>query len=121
LLVEDSLTTREFERSLLEAHGYAVETAVDGVDGLEKVRGDHKFDLVVTDIEMPRMNGFDFCEELRRQPELHELPIVVVTTMDKEEEKRRGIEAGAQAYIIKGAFNQNALLQTIEKLIGTVE
>ena len=121
LLVEDSLTTREFEHSLLEAHGYVVEMAVDGMDGLEKVRGEQKFDLVVTDIEMPRMNGFDFCKALRQQPEFAELPIVVVTTLDKEEEKRRGIEAGAQAYIIKGAFNQNTLLETIERLIGVVE
>jgi chemotaxis protein histidine kinase CheA len=117
LIAEDSLTTREFERSLLEAQGYDVETAVDGLDALEKVsRAD--FHLVVSDIQMPRMNGFEFCRNVRQQPEHKELPFVFVTTLDKDEEKRKGIEVGAQAYIVKGAFNQENLLQTIERLIG---
>jgi len=117
LIVEDSLTTREFERSLLQAQGYEVETAVDGLDALEKL-GQGKFDLIVSDVEMPRMNGFEFCRNVRQRTEFQELPLVFVTTLDKDEEKRRGIEVGAQAYIVKGAFNQQNLLEAIERLIG---
>jgi len=117
LVVEDSLTTREFERSLLEANGYEVETAVDGLDALDKV-GRATFDLVVADVEMPRMNGFEFCQALRQREAFKQLPVVIVTTRDKEEDKRRGLEVGAQAYIVKSAFNQNHLLETIERLVG---
>lgn len=117
LIAEDSLTTREFERSLLQAQGYEVETAVDGLDALEKL-SQSKFDLIVSDVEMPRMNGFEFCRNVRQRPEFQELPVVFVTTLDKDEEKRRGIEVGAQAYIVKGAFNQQSLLEAIERLIG---
>jgi two-component system chemotaxis sensor kinase CheA len=117
LIAEDSLTTREFERSLLQAQGYEVETAVDGLDALEKL-GQGKFDLIVSDVEMPRMNGFEFCRSVRQRPELADVPVVFVTTLDKDEEKRRGIEVGAQAYIVKGAFNQQSLLEAIERLVG---
>ncbi len=117
LIVEDSITTREFERNLLEAHGYEVDTAMDGVDALEKVeRG--PFDLIVCDIEMPRMNGFDFCRNLRQREQFKALPVVIVTTRDKDEDKRQGVEVGAQAYIVKAAFNQDSLLDTIQRLIG---
>jgi len=117
LVVEDSLTTREFERSVLEAQCYEVETAVDGLDALQKL-AHGKFDLVVSDIEMPRMNGFEFCRSLREQPEFKNLPLVFITTLEKDEDRRRGIEVGAQAYIVKGAFDQNNLVETIERLIG---
>ncbi len=120
LIAEDSLTTREFERGLLEAEGYQVETAVDGLDALDKVtRG--KFDLVVSDIEMPRMNGFEFCQNLRQRAECQALPLIFVTTLARDEDKRRGIEVGAQAYIVKSAFNQNSLLEAITRLLGPAE
>jgi CheY-like chemotaxis protein/chemotaxis signal transduction protein len=117
LVAEDSYTTREFERSLLEGHGYEVETAVDGLDGLEKL-SKGRFQLVVSDVQMPRMDGFEFCRNIRQRPEWADLPLVFVTTLDKDEEKRRGVEVGAQAYIVKGAFDQSSLLETIERLVG---
>jgi len=117
LVVEDSLTTRELEKSILGAHGYAVETAVDGLDALEKL-SQGEFHLVVCDIEMPRMNGFEFCKTLRQQPEHKDLPVVFVTSFGKEDQKRRGIEVGAQAYIVKSAFDQANLLEVVERLIG---
>lgn len=116
LVIEDSMTTRELERNILEAQGYAVETAVDGIDALEKVSKED-FDLVVADIQMPRMDGFEFCKTLRQQPERKDLPVVFVTALEKEEERRRGIEVGAQAYIVKKDFKQQNLLETIERLI----
>ena len=116
LIVEDSLTIRELEKGILEADGYKVETAVDGLDALEKI-AKGRFDLVISDIEMPRMNGFEFCKSLRQQSKYQDLPVIFVTTLSKDEEKRKGIEVGAQAYIVKGAFDQNHLLQTIKLLI----
>jgi two-component system chemotaxis sensor kinase CheA len=117
LIAEDSMTTREFERHLLESHGYDVDTAVDGVDGLDKLlKG--QYDLVVSDVQMPRMDGFEFCRNIRLRPDCNELPVIFVTTLDRDEEKRKGIEVGAQAYIVKGAFDQTNLLQTIDRLIG---
>ena len=117
LIVEDSLTSREMERNILEAHGYHVQTAVDGLDALEKL-AQKPVDLVVSDVEMPRMGGFEFCQTLRQRLETKDLPVIFITSLDKEEEKRRGIEAGGQAYITKGRFDQNQLLQTIERLVG---
>ncbi len=117
LIVEDALSTREVERSILEGEGYQVDTAVDGVDALDKVAVT-KYDLVVTDVQMPRMDGFELCEAIRKNPEYDDVPVVVVTALEKEEDKRRGINSGAQAYIVKSAFDQGNLLDTIERLIG---
>ena len=117
LIVEDSLTVREVERSILEAKGYAVETAVDGLDALEKLRL-QPFDLIVSDVQMPRMDGFELCRTLRQRPEYKEVPLIFVTALEQEEEKRRGIEVGAQAYIVKRTFDQANLLDAIERLIG---
>ncbi|MBI1870018.1 MAG: hybrid sensor histidine kinase/response regulator [Chlamydiae bacterium] len=117
LVVEDSLTTRELERGILQAQGYEVETAVDGMDGLAKL-SQGKFNLIVSDVQMPRMDGFEFCKTLRQNPNYKELPFVFVTALEKEEEKRKGIEVGAQAYIVKGAFDQSNLLQAIDQLVG---
>lgn len=80
--------------------------------------GQEQYDLIVTDIQMPRMNGFEFSQTVKKDEKYKDLPIIIVTTMDKEKDKRHGIEVGAQAYIVKNAFDQSNLLDTIERLIG---
>ncbi|MEW6324266.1 MAG: hybrid sensor histidine kinase/response regulator [Nitrospirota bacterium] len=115
LVVEDSLTTRELERGLLESRGFSVDTAADGLEALQKV-AQGSFDLVLSDIEMPQMNGFDLCRALRASDATKAIPVVFLTTLEKESDKRRGIEVGAQGYIVKNAFNENILLQTIDQL-----
>ncbi len=117
LIVEDSLTTRELERSIFEASGYQVETARDGIEALEKIQK-NQFDLVVADIQMPRMDGFELTRKLKMDERYKELPVVIVTSLEKEEEKKKGIEVGANAYILKSAFDQVSLLEVVERLIG---
>jgi len=117
LVVEDAISTRELEKSILEAEGYSVDTAVDGMDALDRVMRS-EYDLVVTDINMPRMDGFEFCETMKKNEKLQEIPVVVVTSLETEDEKRKGIRVGASAYIIKTSFDQTNLLDTIERLIG---
>lgn len=118
LVVDDTMTTRELEKSILEARGYVVDTAVDGLDAVEKL-AHQTYDLVVTDIQMPRMDGFELCKTLKNSKEHAQMPVVMVTGLEKEEDKRRGIDAGADAYIIKSTFNQSNLLETIARLIGS--
>jgi two-component system chemotaxis sensor kinase CheA len=117
LVVEDAFSTRELEKSILETHGYFVDTAVDGLDALDRVTSS-RYDLIVSDIEMPRMDGFKLCEALKKNDEYKDIPVVMVTTLQKEEDKRRGIEIGAAAYLVKSTFNQMDLLDTIERLVG---
>jgi len=117
LVVDDSLTTRELERNILEASGYDVHVAVDGLDGLSKV-SERMFDLIISDIQMPRMDGFQMVEKLKQNDQYRNIPVVIVTALQKDEEKRRGIEVGASAYIAKSSFDQMTLLDTIEMLIG---
>jgi chemotaxis protein histidine kinase CheA len=117
LVVEDSLTTRELERGMLESRGFIVETASDGLEALEKL-AQGSFDLVLSDVEMPRMNGFDLCRALRANDNMKNIPLVFVTTLEKESDKRKGIEVGAQAYIVKNAFHEGNLLQTINQLVS---
>lgn len=117
LVVEDSLIARDLERTILESAGFQVEAAVDGVEALEKL-GAGDFDLVITDIEMPRMDGFELLERIRAQERTRGLPVIVVTNREKAEDKRRGMELGADAYILKSSFNQASLLETIRRLIG---
>ncbi len=116
LVVDDSITTRELERSILESAGYHVDVAVDGKDGLEKCMR-RRYNLVVTDVEMPKMDGFELTAQLRKEENYKEVPIIIVTALEKEEDKRRGIEVGVDAYIVKTAFDQSNLLDTIERLI----
>jgi chemotaxis protein histidine kinase CheA len=117
LVVDDSLNTREIEKDVLEAHGYVVTLAEDGLDGLRKARqGD--FDAVLTDVEMPRMDGFSLTAALRVEKKYHDRPIIIVTSLAREEDKRRGIEVGADAYIVKGDFEQTNLVNTLRSLIG---
>ena len=117
LVVDDSLNTREIEKSILEAHGYEVDLARDGIEALSMVQ-DKPYDMIVTDLDMPRMDGFTLVERLRQEPNHAHIPIVIVTSREKEEDRKRGIEVGADAYILKGGFDQSNLIDTIESLIG---
>lgn len=117
LVVDDSINTREIERSILESYGYRVTLAEDGMDGLEKARG-FGFDAVITDVEMPRLDGFSLTETLRKEESYKHTPIIIVTSREKEEDKRRGAQVGADAYIVKGSFDQSNLLETVQNLIG---
>ena len=116
LLVEDSLPIRTQVRRILEGAGYRVTTAVDGSDGLEKLEED-TFDAVVSDVEMPNLDGLRLTAQIRQQPKYGNLPIILVTTLAKDEDKRRGALAGASAYITKGDFDQSLLIQTLRRLI----
>ncbi|MBW3614807.1 MAG: response regulator [Actinobacteria bacterium] len=115
LLVEDTITTRALERSILEAAGYQVAVAVDGADGWRLLQ-EEGADLVVSDVNMPRMDGLALCEAVRSSSRFRELPFVLVTSLASEEDRRRGVEVGADAYIVKGDFDQGLLLETIERL-----
>ncbi len=117
LVVDDSLNTREIEKDLLEAHGYQITLAEDGLDGLQKARS-QRFDAILTDVEMPNMDGFSLTAALRQDERYRHTPIIIITSREKEEDKRRGIEVGADAYIIKGSFDQNNLLDTLKNLLG---
>ena len=116
LVVDDALTTRELEKHILESAGYEVDTAIDGLDALEKV-AQKGYDLLVVDIKMPRLDGFELTKRLKANKKYHDIPIVIVTTLDKDEDRKRGIEVGADAYITKSAFDQANFLGTIESLI----
>jgi two-component system chemotaxis sensor kinase CheA len=116
LLVEDSIATRTQEKRILESAGYEVVTAVDGVDGFNKLQS-RPFDAVISDIQMPNLDGLGLTERIRNHREYNEIPVVLVTTLASDEDRRRGAEAGANAYITKGSFNQEVLLETLERLI----
>jgi two-component system sensor histidine kinase and response regulator WspE len=117
LVVDDSLTVREVERKLLGNRGYEVEVAVDGMDGWNAVRTGH-FNLVVTDIDMPRMDGIELVTLINKDPNLKSLPVVVVSYKDRDEDRQRGLEAGAAYYLTKGSFHDETLLQAVVDLIG---
>jgi two-component system chemotaxis sensor kinase CheA len=116
LVAEDSMLVRTQEKRLLEAAGYEVVTAVDGLDGYNKLQSNY-FDAVISDVEMPNVDGFAFTEQIRQHDEYSELPIILVTSLASEEDKRKGAEAGANAYIVKSQFNQNILLDTLARLV----
>ncbi len=117
LICEDSFTTRELERSIFEAAGYEVETATDGALGLTRLREGPNPDAVVTDVQMPNMTGFDLTRAIKSDDELKAIPVIIVTSLERDEEKAEGISAGADAYITKSVFNQDTLLDTVERLI----
>lgn len=118
LVVEDSFTVRELQRGILEAAGYRVATARDGRDALDVLGRDDEIALVITDIEMPEMDGFALTQAIRADAVRSSLPIVVVTSLGSEEDRRRGIDAGADAYMVKRSFDQQAMLETVERLLG---
>lgn len=116
LAAEDSLTARELMRNILEAAGLDVEVAVDGLDAWEKLRRGH-YDLLITDVEMPRMDGIELISALRKEEGLKHVPAIIVSTRDSEEDKRRGIMVGADAYIVKSSFDQKDLMKWIKRLL----
>lgn len=117
LLVEDSIAVRTQEKRILEKAGYEVVIAIDGVEGYKKLRSGQHFDGIISDIEMPNMNGLEFTEKVRQHPEYKELPLILVTSLASEEDKRKGAQAGANAYIVKGQFNQELLIETLDRLV----
>ncbi|MBA1379676.1 hybrid sensor histidine kinase/response regulator [Pseudomonas brassicacearum] len=117
LVVDDSLTVRELERKLLLNRGYDVAVAVDGMDGWNALRSED-FDLLITDIDMPRMDGIELVSLLRRDNRLQSLPVMVVSYKDREEDRRRGLDAGADYYLAKASFHDDALLDAVVELIG---
>lgn len=120
LLAEDSITSRLLLKGILESAGHQVRTAVDGIDAFTALRSGN-FDLLVSDIEMPRLNGFDLTSRIRSDPVLANLPIVLVTALATREDRERGIEAGANAYILKGSFDQRDLIDAVRRLIAQGE
>ncbi|MBB6288230.1 MULTISPECIES: hybrid sensor histidine kinase/response regulator [unclassified Pseudomonas] len=117
LVVDDSLTVRELQRKLLLNRGYEVAVAVDGMDGWNALRSED-FDLLITDIDMPRMDGIELVTLLRRDSRLQSLPVMVVSYKDREEDRRRGLDAGADYYLAKASFHDDALLDAVVELIG---
>jgi len=117
LVVDDSLTVRELQRKLLLNRGYEVAVAVDGMDGWNALRSED-FDLLITDIDMPRMDGIELVTLLRRDTRLQSLPVMVVSYKDREEDRRRGLDAGADYYLAKASFHDDALLDAVVELIG---
>ena len=115
LLVEDSITSRMLLKGILESAGYRVRTAVDGVEAFTSARAE-RFDLVVSDVEMPRMNGFDLTERIRADKKLADLPVVLVTALETREHRERGIDVGANAYLVKSSFDQSNLLEAVRRL-----
>ena len=116
LVVEDSITSRMLLKGILESAGYKVKTAVDGLEAFTLLRAE-KFDLVVSDVEMPRLNGFDLSMRIRADKKLSELPIVLVTALENREDRERGIDVGASAYLIKSNFDQSNLLDAVRRLV----
>jgi two-component system, chemotaxis family, sensor histidine kinase and response regulator WspE len=117
LVVDDSLTVRELERKMLVHHGYDVDIAVDGMDGWNAVRAGG-FDLVITDVDMPRMDGIELVSLITSDPQLRSTPVMIVSYKDRDEDRRRGLEAGAAYYLTKGSFHDETLVQAVVDLIG---
>lgn len=117
LIVDDSITVRGVERNLLETNGYEVVAAVDGMDGWNTVRS-QTFDLVITDVDMPRMDGIELVQLIKKDPNLGSLPVMIVSYKDMKEDKARGMEAGADYYLTKGSFHDETLLEAVIDLIG---
>ena len=117
LVVDDSLTVRELEKKLLQTRGYEVVMAVDGMDGWNAARTSH-FDLVITDIDMPRLDGIELVTLIKKDSNLKSLPVMIVSYKDRAEDRRRGLDAGADYYLMKAGFHDEALLQAVVNLIG---
>jgi len=117
LVVDDSLTVRELERKMIESLGYMVDVAVDGMDGWNAMRAGH-YDLVVTDVDMPRMDGIELVTLIKRDAALKAIPVMIVSYKDRDEDRRRGLDAGADYYLTKGSFYDETMLRAIEDFIG---
>jgi two-component system chemotaxis sensor kinase CheA len=116
LVVDDSITTRTLERSILEAHGYQVRVAVDGLEALEQLRA-NPADLVIADVQMPRMDGFALVAEIKKDSRLARIPVIIVSSLERREEQERGLALGADAYIVKRKFDQQELLDAIRQIL----
>lgn len=116
LVIDDSVTTRSLEKSILEAAGYKVSVAIDGQMGLAQLEA-HGADMVITDAQMPRMDGFEFIAAVRRSERFQNLPVILVTSLNDEESKAKGMQAGASAYVVKGTFEQTRFLRLVEQLL----
>ncbi|MDQ6973796.1 MAG: response regulator [Mariprofundaceae bacterium] len=119
LLVDDSLIAREVEKSIFESIGFAVDTAIDGLDALEKLQA-KDYDMVVTDLEMPRLDGFGLVRRIRNQSRYEHLPLMIISTRESTEDRMRALESGADTYMIKQQLQGDAILQTVKALIGKV-
>jgi two-component system sensor histidine kinase and response regulator WspE len=119
-VVDDSITVREVERQLLENAGYQVDTAVDGMDGWNAVRS-NDYDLVLSDVDMPRMSGVELISRIKAEPRLAAIPVVIVSYKDREEDRLRGLEAGAAYYLTKSSFQDETMLEAGVDLIGRAE
>jgi len=117
LVVDDSVTTRTLEKNVLEAAGYEVQLAVNGQEALGLIAAGEMPDLIISDVVMPRLDGFGLTERVKSDARTAHIPVILVTSLDSKEDKTRGIEVGADAYIVKSHFDQNNLLETIEQLI----
>jgi two-component system sensor histidine kinase and response regulator WspE len=117
LVVDDSITVREVERQLLRNHGYDVAVAVDGQQGWNMVRAE-RFDLVISDVDMPRMNGLELVAAMRNDPELRSVPVIIVSYKEREQDRLRGLEVGANYYLTKSSFHDDTFLQAVTDLIG---
>ena len=115
--MDDSLTVRELVRKLLANRGYLADVAVDGMDGWNAVRTGN-YDLVITDVDMPRLDGIELAALIKQDPHLKSLPVMIVSYKDREEDRLRGLEAGADYYLTKGSFHDETLLQAVVDLIG---
>jgi len=120
LVVDDSITVREVERNMLTTRGYKVDVAVDGMDGWNAVRMED-YDLVISDIDMPRMNGFEFVQLIKQDERLGRMPVMIVSYKDREEDRQRGLQVGADYYLTKGSFHDETLIDAVVDLIGTAE
>jgi len=117
LVVDDSVMTRTLERTILESAGYSVVVATDGVHALELLNDALEVDAIVSDVEMPRMSGLELTAAVRQDERLRHLPVVLVTSLETAEHIERGAAAGADAYIVKGRFDQHDLLQAVGRLL----
>ena len=117
LVVDDSITVREVERQILRQRGYDVTVAVDGQEGWNVARAE-PFDLIITDVDMPRMNGLELVRAVRANAAMQEVPVIIVSYKDREEDRLRGLEVGANYYLTKSSFHDNTFLQAVLDLIG---
>ena len=117
LLVDDSLIAREVEKNIFESLGFVVETAIDGMDALEKLESS-TYDMIVTDLEMPRLDGFGLVRQIRNQPQYEDLPIMVISTRESSEDRLRALEAGADSYLVKQHLDADSIISTVKALVG---
>ncbi len=120
LVADDSITVREVERKMLLTRGYEVDVAVDGMDAWNNLKNE-SYDLIVTDIDMPRMDGIELVTLVKEEENLRTIPVIIVSYKDREEDRQRGLEAGADYYLTKGSFQDETLVQAVEDLIGSPE